>query len=196
LKLILASRSPQRKALLEALGLEFEVVVPEVEELSVGNPRELVVANAIAKGRAVAVGAEPGATVIAGDTEVVLDGRVLGQPADEEQAREYLRGLSGRGHEVLGGLAVLGPEVEGGSPRERSGVEGSSVRFRELDDPLLDAYVASGEWEGRAGGYAVQGLGSALVEAVRGDLSNVIGLPVPLLARLAPELFSPGARSA
>jgi septum formation protein len=193
LKLILASRSPQRRALLESLGLEFDVVVPEVEEMGEGEPREVVVVNALAKGRAVAAVAEPGATVIAGDTEVALDGRVLGQPADAEQAREYLRGLSGREHEVFGGLAVVGPEVEGKGARERSGVERSGVSFRELDDRLLDAYVASGEWEGRAGGYAIQGLGSALVEAVRGDLSNVIGLPVPLLVRLAPELFSPAA---
>lgn len=196
MKLILASRSPQRRALLEALGLEFDVVVPEVEELTEGDPREVVVVNALAKARAAAARDETGTIVIGGDTEVVLDGRALGQPADAVQALEYLRWLSGRSHDVFGGVALLGPEVRGASPRERSGVECSSVTFRALDDRLLDAYVASGEWEGRAGGYAIQGLGSALVEAVRGDLSNVIGLPVPLLERLAPELFSSEARSA
>jgi septum formation protein len=138
----------------------------------------------------VAETAAPGAIVIGGDTEVVLDGEALGQPADEEAARAYIERLAGREHEVLGGLAVLGPEAEAGSPRERSGVAASTVRFRELDAVMIDAYLASGEWRGRAGGYAVQGLGSALVYAVSGDLSNVIGLPVPLLAELAPELFA------
>lgn len=195
MKLILASRSPQRRALLEALGLEFEVLVPEVEEHTNGDPRELVLRNALAKARAAAAGAEAGAMVIAGDTEVVLDGRALGQPEGAEQARAHLRALSGREHEVLGGLALLGPERIEGVPRERSGVESSSVTFRELDDRLLDACVASGEWQGRAGAYAIQGLGSALVDSLRGDLSNVIGLPVPLLARLAPEVFTLGTRT-
>jgi septum formation protein len=192
--LILASGSPQRRALLDALGVEFEVVVPEVEELGEGDPRELVERNALAKARAVAPSA-PGATVIGGDTEVVLDGEALGQPADEAAARGHLARLSGRTHEVLGGLAVLGPEGDGeGAPRERSGVAASTVGFRELDAAMIDAYLASGEWRGRAGGYAVQGLGSALVDSVSGDLSNVIGLPVPLLAELAPELFAQSGR--
>ncbi len=104
-------------------------------------------------------------------------------------AREHLGRLSGREHEVLGGLALLGPDEENGRPRSREGVASSTVRFRELEPAVLDAYLASGEWEGRAGSYAIQGLGSALVESVRGDISNVIGLPVPLLMRLAPELF-------
>jgi septum formation protein len=120
--------------------------------------------------------------VIAGDTEVVLDGRALGQPESAERAAEYLRSLSGREHEVAGGVAVA---AQGDV---RSGVEVSRVRFRQVDDELLAAYVASGEWEGRAGGYAIQGLGSALVEGVEGDLANVIGLPVALLLQLAPEL--------
>jgi septum formation protein len=171
--------------LLDALGVEFSVVVPEVEELMDGEPHELVRTNAQAKARAVAAVADEGTTVIAGDTEVILDGRPLGQPADEAEARENLESLSGRRHEVLGGLAVLA----GGE--ERLGVEASRVRFRDLAEAEIAAYVASGEWHGRAGGYAIQGLGSALVEEVRGDLSNVIGLPVALLLRLAPELLSP-----
>jgi septum formation protein len=180
---ILASGSPQRAALLAALGARFEVVVPEVEERTEGDPRALVEANALAKARAIAAVADPGSLIVAGDTEVALDGRVLGQPEDERRAREYLDTLSGREHQVLGGLAVL----SGG--QERSGVEVSAVRFRDLDAALVDAYARSGEWHGRAGGYAVQGLGSALVAGVEGDLSNVIGLPVGLLWRLAPELF-------
>lgn len=191
MKLILASKSPQRKALLEGLGLEFEVVVPDVEELTEGDPRELVEANALAKAQAVAAPAQPGLVVIAGDTEVVVEGRALGQPYDEQEARKFLRMLSGREHEVLGGLAV----IQGEPAREVSGVEASIVSFHEIDAALLDVYVASGEWRGRAGGYAVQGLGAGLVEFVRGDISNVIGLPVPLLARLAPEVIVRGART-
>ncbi len=142
-----------------------------------------MVANALAKARAVAGRAGESATVIAGDTEVVIDGEALGQPADEDRARGYLERLSGREHEVHGGLAVIS------AGRELSGAAVSTVRFRALEPPLIEAYLRSGEWRGRAGGYAVQGLGSALVEALEGDLSNVIGLPVGLLAQLAPELF-------
>ncbi len=151
--------------------------------------RDLVLENARWKAAAVAAKQKPGTLVIAGDTEVVIDGRSLGQPADEAEAREMLERLSGREHEVLGAIALLGPEEEQGRPRTREGTENSTVRFRQLEPQLLDTYLASGEWRGRAGAYAIQGLGSALVEAVEGDLSNVIGLPLPLLGRLAPELF-------
>jgi septum formation protein len=185
-RIVLASGSPQRRALLSALGLDFEVRVPDVEEETDGEPRELVERNARRKAQAVA--AEAGdALVIAGDTEVVIDGEVLGQPAGEEEARAHLERLSGSEHHVLGGLALLEP---GSDPR--TGVDVSTVAFRELEPQLLEAYLSSGEWRGRAGSYAIQGLGSALVEIVRGDVSNVIGLPVGLLLRLAPELARPG----
>jgi nucleoside triphosphate pyrophosphatase len=160
--------------------------VPEIEEETEGEPRDLVVWNATRKAEAVASEA-PDALVIAGDTEVVIDGEVLGQPQDEAAARAHLERLSGSEHHVLGGLALIGPEA--GEPR--TGVDVSTVAFKELDRPLLDAYLASGEWRGRAGSYAIQGLGSALVDIVRGDVSNVIGLPVGLLLRLAPELLTP-----
>jgi septum formation protein len=184
-KLVLASKSPQRRALLAALGLDFEVKVPAVEEETEGEPRDLVVRNALRTGEAVAAGRQD-ALVIAGDTEVVIDGEVLGQPEGEAEARAHLRRLSGTEHHVLGGLALIGPES---GEHARTGVDVSTVAFRELDERLLDAYLASGEWEGRAGSYAIQGLGSALVDIVRGDVSNVIGLPVGLLLRLAPELL-------
>jgi septum formation protein len=190
--LILASRSPQRQALLKALGLKFRVVSSEVAEGTEGDPRELVLVNALAKARAVGRRRRAGTTVIAGDTEVVIDGRALGQPESEGEARWCLETLSGKTHQVLGALAVLGPERQGGGFRERTGVEVSRVTFAGLERELIEAYLASGEWRGRAGGYAVQGLGSALVSRVEGDLSNVIGLPVGLLARLAPELISQG----
>ncbi len=185
--ILLASQSPQRRALLAALGLDFDVRAPAIDEETEGEPRELVVRNALRKAEAVATD-EPGALVIAGDTEVVVDGEVLGQPANEQEARAHLERLSGSEHQVLGGLALIGP----GAGDLRTGVDLSTVAFRELDPALLGAYLTSGEWRGRAGSYAIQGLGSALVDAVRGDVSNVIGLPVGLLLRLAPELVNGG----
>jgi septum formation protein len=186
--IVLASASPQRKALLRALGLDFRTIPSDVEEQTDGDPREVVLANALAKGRAVAQKRRKPALVIAGDTEVVVDGRALGQPQLEGEARWCLETLAGRSHEVLGALALLGPDKEDGRPVERTGVESSRVTFGRLTDELIDAYLSSGEWRGRAGGYAVQGLGSSLVAGIDGDVSNVIGLPVGLLLRLAPEL--------
>jgi nucleoside triphosphate pyrophosphatase len=190
-KLVLASGSPQRRALLDALGLDFEVMVPTVEEATEGDPREVVAANALRKAQAVAGRAGEGTLVLAGDTEVVLDGELLGQPGGPDDARAHLERLSGREHEVLGGLVLIGPK-EGGGEAERSGVDAATVTFRELESPMIEAYLASGEWRGRAGSYAIQGLGSALVASVDGDVSNVIGLPVGLLIELAPELFQSG----
>jgi septum formation protein len=187
-RIILASRSPQRKTLLRSMGLQFTAIPSDVEETSEGEPREVVLANALAKGRAVAARRRAGTLVIAGDTEVVVDGRVVGQPAFEGEARWCLETLSGRTHEVLGALALIGPDRVNGEPSVRTGVESSRVTFGELEQELIDRYLASGEWRGRAGGYAVQGLGSALVDGIDGDVSNVIGLPVRLLLRLAPEL--------
>jgi nucleoside triphosphate pyrophosphatase len=185
-KLVLASGSPQRRALLSTLGLDFEVRPAAIEEETEGEPRELVVRNALRKAEAIAA-SEPAALVIAGDTEVVIDGEVLGQAGNEAEARAHLERLSATEHHVLGGLALVARDSE-----PRTGVDFSTVAFRELDAVLLDAYLASGEWRGRAGSYAIQGLGSALVDIVRGDVSNVIGLPIGLLLRLAPELVARG----
>ncbi len=151
-------------------------------ELGGGDPFLEVPLNALAKARAVA---EAGALVIGCDTDVVIDGRALGKPAGAVRAREFLATLSGRTHQVLSGLAVLGP----GEEQERVGSCSSQVTFRELGSEEVDRYIASGEWRDRAGGYAIQGLGSTLVTAVEGDVSNVIGLPVGLLLELAPELL-------
>jgi septum formation protein len=180
-KVILASSSPQRREILGKLGVEFEVVVPGVDELSGGDPAVEVVENARMKARAVDVGSD--ALVIACDTDVALDGKALGKPRGEVEAREYLERMSGRAHEVLSGLVVL----EGGE--ERSGLERTTVVFRELSEGEKERYVAFGEWRGRSGGYAIQTLGSTLVERVEGSVSNVVGLPVGLLAELAPALF-------
>lgn len=188
-KIVLASGSPQRRSLLDALGVEFEVIVPDVEEVVTGDPEEIVMRNARAKAQAVWALTGKGTTVIAGDTEVLIEGSALGQAADAREARSVLSLLSGRGHEVMSGLVVMGPELDQqGEGRIREGTERSTVRFRDVSSALTEAYIASGEWAGRAGAYAVQGLGSALVEEISGDLSNVIGLPIGLLLELAPEL--------
>jgi nucleoside triphosphate pyrophosphatase len=185
LHLILASASPRRRELLAALGVEFEVVVPDVEEVRVGDPAEAVLANARAKAHAAAAGTGgEGALVLAVDTDVALDGRLLGKPANERGARERLEALSGRTHEVLSGIVVLPTHPA----RERAAVERSGVTFAHLDGPTIDAYLASREWRDRAGAYAVQGLGSMFVERVEGDLANVIGLPLRRLLALAPEI--------
>jgi septum formation protein len=175
---ILSSGSPQRKAILEQLGVEFRVEVPEVEELTAGDPRELVVENALRKARAV-----PGECVLGADTAVVLEGRVLGKPADRDEAAGFLGALNGTTHEVMTGVAV----VDGDG--ERSDVEVTRVRFRALEPADLDWYLDTGEWRERAGGYAIQGRGAALVERIEGDYLNVVGLPVPALLRLMPDLL-------
>jgi septum formation protein len=180
-RVVLASSSPQRREILQKLGVEFEVVVPGVEELTGGDPEVEVVENARMKARAVEAAVD--ALVIACDTDVVLDGKALGKPRDGVEARGYLDRMSGRSHQVLSGLVVL----EGGE--ERSELERTSVFFRELGEGEKERYVAFGEWRGRSGGYAIQTLGSTLVERVEGSVSNVVGLPVGLLAELAPRLF-------
>jgi len=154
-------------------------VVSGVEELKGGDPEFEVVENARRKARAV----ERDGIVIACDTDVVLDGRALGKPADAAEAQEYLERHSGRSHQVLSGLVVL----VGGE--ERSGLERSTVTFKSLGNEEIERYVAFGEWEGRSGGYAIQTLGSTLVERIEGSVSNVVGLPVGLLLELAPKLF-------
>ena len=179
MSVVLASGSPQRREILEKLGLVFEVVVSGAEELKGGDPEAEVVENARRKALAV----ERDGIVIACDTDVVLDGRALGKPADATEAREYLERHSGRSHQVLSGLVVLA------NGEERSGLESSTVTFRSLSEEEIDRYVAFGEWEGRSGGYAIQTLGSTLVERIEGSVSNVVGLPVGLLLELAPELF-------
>jgi nucleoside triphosphate pyrophosphatase len=176
--LILASSSPRRRAILTQLGVDFRVEAPEAEELTEGHPRELVVQNALLKLRSV-----PGERVLAVDSMVVWDGRAHGKPADAGEAERWLRELSGRWHEVMGGIALR----EHGD--ERTALAITRVRFRELGQADIDRYLESGEWRDRAGGYAIQELGSMLVEKIEGDYFNVVGLPVPALLRLMPSLL-------
>ncbi len=190
--MILASGSPQRRAILEQLGVEFRVVVSGVEELEEGIAEEVAVENARRKARAVAAaqrgaggehgggGAEP---VLGVDTVVTLDHRLYGKPADPVEAAATLRALGGRTHRVVSGVCVLEPGDE------RTAAAVTEVRFRALDDRVVAWYLRTGEWRDRAGGYAIQGRGAALVESIRGDYLNVVGLPVATLLNLLPTLL-------
>lgn len=159
--------------------------MPEVAELTEGPPEQLVVENAARKARAVAERVPGDALVLGVDTDVVLDGQVLGKAADEAEARERLGSLSGRTHEVLSGVAVVD---SGDDAADRTALARSLVTFRELDPSTVDLYLRSGEWRDRAGAYAIQGLGSILIERLEGDFSNVVGLPLRALFELLPEL--------
>jgi septum formation protein len=181
--LVLASRSPQRRAILGRLGVPFTVRSPEVQELDRGDPATLVAENALRKARAARTPASDEA-VLGCDTVVALGGAVFGKPANESGARETLRRLSGRTHEVISGLALLAPGFA------RRGVARTAVTFRPLGQGLLDWYLATEEWRERAGGYAIQGAGAALVRSVEGDYENVVGLPLATLLDLYPELLS------
>ncbi len=155
--------------------------VPEVDERRQGEARALTLANALEKATAVQ---RPGAeeTVLGCDTVVTLDGRVFGKPADEREAELTLRTLAGRTHEVISGLVLLDGE------RRRQLNALTRVSFRELPEAMVAWYVGLGEWRGRAGGYAIQGAGAALVRSLEGDYENVVGLPLAGLLDLCPEL--------
>lgn len=154
----------------------------EVEEVHVGDPREVARENAARKARAAAVRARPTSTVVGADTVVALDGQVLPKPRDAAQAREWLGALSGRSHQVISAICV----VAAGQQREASSA--TDVRFRSLTAAEIDWYLASEEWRDKAGGYAIQGRGAALVASISGDYWTVVGLPVAALV----ELLGPG----
>jgi septum formation protein len=174
--LILASTSPRRREILEQLWIPFEVVVPRYEETS-GDPVE----HALGKARS--VGLFDDRPVLGCDTEVICDGRVYGKPDTEADAEEMLESLAGKTHEVVSGLALLTPAWE------EVHRDVTRVTFRPLDARELAHHLSSDEWEGRAGAYAIQGLGASLVERIEGDYLNVVGLPGALLVRLLATRF-------
>jgi septum formation protein len=185
--LVLASRSPQRRAILERLEVAFTVRAADVPELSDGDPEEVARENALRKARAAL---RPGAVeaVLGCDTIVVLDGTIYGKPPDEPAARATLTALGGRTHEVISGIALL---LADGSSEvlERMTVARTRVTFRPIDEQLLDWYVATEEWRGRSGGYAIQGSGAELAREIDGEVENVVGLPVAALLDVYPELL-------
>jgi septum formation protein len=183
--LLLASTSPQRREILEQLHIPFDVVAPQYDEemRADADPLQLVREHARGKARSVATVAED-RPVVGVDTAVVLDGRIFGKPANAADAEQMLEELSGKTHVVVSGLCLLTPGWEDVEH------ETTNVAFRELTPRELGIYIATGEWEGRAGGYAIQGRGAALVQAIEGDYLNVVGLPAALLVRLLAERFS------
>lgn len=176
----MASASPRRKELLEQLGVPFEVVDPgEVEEAASGSPEEVVSRNSLAKVLRVARDLEEG-IVVGADTVVVKGDRILGKPRGPAEAKEMLRALSGSSHRVLTGIAV----VDAGTGRVESDVVETLVSMLPLSEEDIDRYLASGEPLGKAGGYAIQGLGAVLVEGIDGCFHNVVGLPLSSLSTL------------
>jgi septum formation protein len=182
-RLVLASRSPQRRAILEQLGVEFAVRHADVEELERGDGE--AVARENAQRKAIAAAPAPGEVVLAVDTIVTLDGRIYGKPRSDAEALQTLAALSGRTHQVISGLVLL---EAGRAPLVNSAT--TAVSFRELDRHLMEWYVATGEWRERSGGYAVQRAGGALIRRLDGDYNNVVGLPLALLLDVWPSLLS------
>ena len=180
-RLILASRSPQRRAILEQIGVAFEVQVPAVDELSRGPAAEVALENAYRKAAAIAPGQLP---VLGVDTVVSLGAELFGKPRDTGEAEQMLGALAGRRHLVVSGVCL----IAGG--RVRTAAAQTAVEFRALDAEAIGAYVRTGEWEGRAGAYAIQGRGATLVARIEGDYLNVVGLPVSTLIDMAPELIA------
>jgi septum formation protein len=180
-QLILASASPRRAEILRALGHAFETVPSEVPEDALDGepPAEYVVRVARAKAAEVAARRASG-LVVGADTVVVVDGRSIGKPVDDEDAKSMLRALSGRWHAVMTGIAVR----DAATGHEQVGHEKTLVRFRELAEGEIERYVASGEPEDKAGAYAIQGRAMLFVDEIAGSYHNVVGLPPTLLARL------------
>lgn len=181
---ILASASPRRRELLGELGMPFSVVAADVDESPCGgeSPDEMVERLAREKALAVAF-REPGCFVLGADTTVILDGEALGKPRSREEASEYLRRLSGRVHVVSTGVALVGPDG-----RLNSGISRTEVAMRDLPSVWVERYAASSEPMDKAGGYAVQGWGSLLVERIVGSYDNVVGLPRGLVVELARQM--------
>ena len=176
-KIVLASTSPRRRELMEKLGVPFDVIAPEgVEEIQEGDPREVVTLNASAKASKVAYGLSEG-LVVGADTVVVVDDIIMGKAEDPKEAGVMLAALEGRMHRVLTGLAVVDAETG----REDVAVVETKVWIHPLTDQEIGDYVSTGEPIGKAGGYAIQGAGGALVERIEGCFENVVGLPLSRL---------------
>lgn len=186
--LVLASASPQRRDLLIAAGYDFTTLTSGSPEVEQGDPELVALANATAKAEAVAAGLADSEVVLAADTVVSRDGRLFGKPRDRDEAEEMLASLSSGAHLVHTGVAVA---HAGGT---RSGADATEVIFKELSAAGIAAHVALGEWEGRAGGYAIQESGADLVASVNGRIDTVIGLPMALVAELLPEGVQPQSR--
>lgn len=184
-RIILASASPRRAELLKQIGVEFELVPSQIEERPHPDeaPGDYITRIARAKVVAVARGRDSG-LVIGADTVVVLDGRLIGKPENQADAHRLLRLLSGKWHAVLTGVALYDVETR----HEVADYEKTLVKFAQLNDTEIDWYVNTGEPMDKAGAYGIQGLGGLFVDEIAGNYYNVVGLPIPLVYRLARRL--------
>jgi septum formation protein len=192
-RLILASQSPRRHSLLRDVGIPFTVVASAAEEvIRDGDASALAEMNALAKVRAASLpdGLAPGTYVLGTDTLVTFGQSVMGKPASAAEAARMLSALSGQTHQVVSGVALLRTGGSGSSAGEeviQVASASTDVTFLPLETAQIAAYVASAEWKGKAGAYAIQGLAGLFVSGVRGEYSNVVGLPLCLLARMFRE---------
>ena len=184
-RIILASASPRRAELLSQIGVEFELAPSPVEERPHPDeaPPDYITRIARAKVIAVARHRESG-LVIGADTVVVLDGRLIGKPEDRADAQDLLRQLSGRWHAVMTGVALYDVETR----HEVADYDKTLVKFGQLTDREIEWYVNTGEPMDKAGAYGIQGLGGLFVDEIAGNYYNVVGLPIPLVYRLARRL--------
>jgi septum formation protein len=191
LPLLLASASPRRREMLERVGVPLEVRPADVDEEPMPDENPAAYVARIAHAKAIAVQRRPGQWVLAADTTVTIDGKILAKAATPEEAAGMLRQLAGRVHQVITAFTIVGDVDD--APFHRDGIVGSDVVVIDLDEARIAEYVASGEWRGKAGAYAIQGIGAALVREVRGSVTNVIGLP---LVEVLEALRAVGAPSA
>ncbi|HEX3759828.1 MAG TPA: Maf family protein [Kofleriaceae bacterium] len=190
--LVLASASPRRRELLERVGVAVEVRPADIDEsVRDGEAPEAYVAR-LARAKAAAVARPAGRWVLAADTTVALGSAILGKAETPEEAAAMLRGLSGRTHRVLTAFALVGER--GGEPCAREGLVVSEVVMVALDAATLEDYLASGEWRGKAGAYAIQGIAAGLVRAVHGSVTNVAGLPLAEVLAALREVGGPAPR--
>lgn len=186
MKVILASKSPRRKEILETMGVDFEIDVAEVDESVSDSLTPVEAVCEISKRKADAVlerHKEGGCIIISADTVVVIDGRIIGKPKNEEDAFDIIKSLSGRTHEVYSGFTVCSSDKSG------TDFEVTQVHFRELCDDEIRRYIATGECMDKAGAYGIQQKGNLFVQYIHGDYYNVVGFPISKICVTIKELF-------
>jgi septum formation protein len=194
LPLLLASASPRRRELLERVGVPLEVRPADIDEDPHPGEQPIPYVARIARDKAVAVSRHPGQWVLAADTTVTIDGAILGKAATGDEAAAMLRQLSGRVHQVITAFTLVGDAED--APFHHDGLVSTDVSMVALDEAAIADYVASQEWRGKAGAYAIQGIGAAFVRAVQGSVTNVIGLPLVEVLEALRAVGAPSARLA
>jgi septum formation protein len=192
LPLLLASASPRRRELLERVGVALEVRPADVDETALEGESPSAYVARIARAKALAVARPPGQWVLAADTTVTIDGLILAKASSPDEAAAMLRQLSGRVHQVITAFTIIGDIDD--APFHEDALIATDVAMIEMSAQIVADYVASGEWRGKAGAYAVQGIGAALVREVRGSITNVIGLPLVEVLEALRAIGAPSAR--